>query len=170
MFTDSEAQKGSLSAVLVFDMKLASLLNEQRIFLDLKSETSQEVMAELVEVLVSNGDLRSELRETALEVLQSRESDISTGVGCGVGLPHAYLDELEEPVAVFGRSAQGIEFASCDHAPVHYVVLMLIPEQKRGEHLMTLADIGRRFLSCEVRTSLQDASSPQQVIEILSRN
>lgn len=151
-------------------MKLASLLNEQRIFLNLGSETSQQVMNELVQSLVSVGDLPEALREPALKALKSRETDISTGVGCGVGLPHAYLDDLEEPVAAFGRSQQGIEFASCDHAPVHYVVLLLIPEQKKGQHLLTLADIGKRFLSCEVRTSLQEANTASEVIAILSRS
>lgn len=151
-------------------MKLASLLNEQRIFLDLASETSEQVMTELVDCLISAGNLAPTFREPALAALKSREAEISTGVGCGVGLPHAYLEDLEEPVAAFGRSEQGIEFASCDHAPVHYVVLMLIPEHKKGEHLMTLADIGRRFLSCGVRTSLHEAETPDEVITILSRN
>lgn len=149
-------------------MKLANLLNQQRVFLDLKAETCVEVMEELVGHLEQQGILTHGMREEALEALQCREQEISTGVGCGVGLPHAYLEDLTEAVAVFGRSGDGIEFHACDHAPVHFVVLLLIPESKKGQHLLTLADIGRRFLSYEVRQSLADAGSSQEVLEILS--
>jgi mannitol/fructose-specific phosphotransferase system IIA component (Ntr-type) len=151
-------------------MKLTSLLNEQRVFLGLNAETSQEVMVELVDALVAGHDLPAELRDEALDALKTREEDISTGVGCGVGLPHAYLDNLSEAVAAFGRSREGIEFESCDHAPVHFVVLMLIPEDKKGQHLLTLADIGRSFLSCEVRQSLNEAATKEEILAILARS
>ncbi|WP_411847453.1 PTS sugar transporter subunit IIA [Roseibacillus persicicus] len=149
-------------------MKLAKLLNEQRVFLDLNAKTCAEVMEELVGHLADQGVLLNGMRARALSALQCREDEISTGVGCGVAIPHAYLDDLEEPVAIFGRSEGGIDFSACDHAPVHFVVLLLIPEKKRGQHLLTLADIGKRFLSCETRKSLASAESKEAVLEIFS--
>ena len=150
-------------------MKLAELLTEQLIYLDLKAETCTEVMSELVGNLEEQGVLSEELKQEALSALRCREEEISTGVGCGVGLPHAYLSGVTEAIAVFGRSEEGIEFASCDNAPVHFVVLLLIPEDKKGQHLLTLADIGRRFLSSEVRTSLGQAKSRAEILQILSK-
>lgn len=149
-------------------MKLVKLLNEQRVVLDLQSESCGELMAELVNHFVEQGVLQNGMKESALTALQCREEEISTGVGCGVAIPHAYLDELSEAVAIFGRSDAGIEFASCDHAPVHFVVMLLIPSEKRGQHLLTLADIGKRFLSCEVRQSLASAPDAGTVLQILS--
>ena len=154
---------------LIPSMKLANLLNEQRIYLDLKSKNCGEVMGELVDHFSEQGLLQNGMRGRAVAALKCREDEISTGVGCGVAIPHAYLDDLTEAVAIFGRSESGIEFASCDHAPVHFVVMMLIPESQRGQHLMTLADIGKRFLSCEVRQALAAAPDESSVIEILSR-
>lgn len=150
-------------------MKLAKLLNEQRVFLDLDSKNCGELMDELVNHFTGQGLLQNGMRDLAIEALKCREDEISTGVGCGVAIPHAYLENLEEAVAIFGRSEQGIEFDSCDHAPVHFVVMMLIPESKRGQHLLTLADIGKRFLSCEVRQSLAAATDKATVLDILSR-
>ena len=150
-------------------MNLATLLNEERIFLDLKSQDCGEVMEELVTHFSDQGLLPNGMREQAVAALKCREDEISTGVGCGVAIPHAYLEDLTEAVAIFGRSEAGIEFASCDQAPVHFVVMMLIPESKRGQHLMTLADIGRRFLSCEVRQALAAAPDEAAVLEILTR-
>ncbi len=150
-------------------MKLAELLNEKRVFLDLQSRSCGEVMEELVGYLSSEGVLLNGMRERALQALQGREDEISTGVGCGVAIPHAYLEGILEPIAIFGRSVEGVEFASCDNAPVHFVVMLLIPEDKRGQHLLTLADIGKRFLSCEVRQTLAKALDEKSVLEILTR-
>ena len=115
------------------------------------------------------GVLQNGMRAQTIKALQCREEEISTGVGCGVAIPHAYLEGLDEAVAIFGRSKEGVEFASCDHAPVHFVVMLLIPEDKRGQHLLTLADIGRRFLSCEVRQSLASAPDTESVMTILAQ-
>lgn len=149
-------------------MKLVKLLNEQRVFLDLEAKTCGELMAELVNHFAEQGVLQNGMKDQALEALQCREDEISTGVGCGVAIPHAYLEELSEAIAIFGRSEAGIEFASCDHAPVHFVVMLLIPAEKRGQHLLTLADIGKRFLSCEVRQSLASAPDAGSVLQILT--
>lgn len=149
-------------------MKLAKLLTEQRVQLDLQSTTQAEVMEELVNQFAEQGVLQNGMAEKALKALRCRENEVSTGVGCGVAIPHAYLDELTEAVAIFGRSEVGIDFDACDHAPVHFVVMLLIPEEKRGQHLLTLADIARHFLSCEVRQSLANAPDRESVMAILS--
>ncbi len=125
-------------------------------------------MNELVDHLAEQGVLLNGMRDRALNALKFREGEVSTGVGCGVGLPHVYIEGLNDAIAVFGRSKSGIEFDACDHAPVHFVVMLLIPEEKKGQHLLTLADIGKRFLSCEVRTSLANAETQSEVLDILS--
>ena len=125
-------------------------------------------MEELVGHLATEGVLLNGMRDRALKALQCREDEISTGVGCGVAIPHAYLEGISEPVAIFGRSSEGVEFTTFDNAPVHFVVMLLIPEDKRGQHLLTLADIGKRFLSCETRQTLAEASDQKTVLEILS--
>ncbi len=149
-------------------MKLAELLDEERVFLDLRSQNCGELMDELVHYFVDLGIIHNEMCDQAVQALKCREEEISTGVGCGVAIPHAYLEGLEQAQAIFGRSEKGIDFASCDHAPVHFVVLLLIPEAKRGQHLLTLADIGKRFSSCEVRKSLAGATSKESILEVLA--
>ena len=150
-------------------MKLAEILTEDRIFLNLKAGSCSCVMEELVDHFEAEGILLNGMRDQALNELQCRQDEISTGVGCGVAIPHAYLEEIAEPVAIFARSKEGIEFDSCDHAPVHFVIMLLIPKSKKGQHLLTLADIGKRFLSCDVRQSLAEATDKQTVMAILDK-
>jgi mannitol/fructose-specific phosphotransferase system IIA component (Ntr-type) len=99
--------------------------------------------------------------------LHAREDQVSTGIGHGVAIPHAYCDRIDEPVAVLGRSREGIDFEACDNAPVHFVILLLVPKDQPHLHLQTLASIARLFSQCEVRKKLKEANSAGDLLEAL---
>ena len=55
-------------------------------------------------------------------------------------------DRINDVVAAFGRSSNGIEFDALDNAPVKFVVLFIVPKNQFQTHLRTLVDtpaIGR---------------------------
>lgn len=148
-------------------MKLTSLLTERRIVPEMTSETSWEAVNELVDHLVKVGPLREDRREAVLQALHKREEQVSTGIGHGVAIPHAYCHEIEAPLAVLGRSRDGIEFESCDNAPVHFVIFLLVPENQPHLHLQTLASIAKLFSQCEVRRRLSEAGDAKELLMAL---
>lgn len=148
-------------------MKLAKLLNADRIILDMESVEHWTAITELVDHLVKTGGLPPEMREEMLAALKIREEQVSTGIGCGVAIPHAFSDELEEVVAVFGRSKAGLDFEALDQAPVHLVVLFIVPRKDYHLHLRTLAAIAKMFTNAEVRRQLNEASSHDEILAIL---
>ena len=152
---------------IIFLMKLVSLLSASRIVPEMKSATQWEAMSELVGHLVSNGHLDFGKTEGVLEALHEREEQVSTGIGHGVAIPHAYCEHLTEVNAVFGHSLEGIEFESCDNAPVHFLILMLVPKNQSQMHLQTLAAIAGLFSKREVRDRLKDAKTGERIYEIL---
>ncbi len=131
------------------------------------SETSWDALGELVDLLVTSGHLEATRREDILKALHAREEQVSTGIGHGVAIPHAYCDRLEEPVAVLGRSLEGIEFEACDNAPVHFVVLLLVPQDQPHLHLQTLASIAKLFSQGEVRKKLKEAEGSAGLMRTL---
>ncbi len=68
---------------------------------------------------------------------------MSTGVGFGIGLPHASSDLVSEPVAAVGRSRNGIDFDSPDGKPVKRVILFVVPAGQFQEYATTLADLAK---------------------------
>ena len=82
---------------------------------------------------------------------------MSTGIGFGIAIPHASSDRIEEVVASFGRSSQGIEFDALDNAPVKFVVLFIVPKNQFQTHLRTLASIAKFLNDRSVRESLATA-------------
>lgn len=149
-------------------MNLASLLTVDQIIPSMAATGHHEAIAELVGHLVSRELVEEEDRESVLQALQDREDKISTGIGSGVAIPHAFSDSAEEVVAVFGRSKEGIDFEALDNAPVHNIVLFIVPRKEYQLHLQTLAAIAKLFTNREVRQRLAEAQSRQEIHEIFA--
>ncbi len=148
-------------------MKLAQLLTADQIVLNMKAVDHWPAIIELVDHLVEIGHLPASQRESALESLRAREEQVSTGIGSGVAIPHAFSDELESVVAIFGRSKAGIEFESIDNAPVHFIILFIVPRKDYHLHLRTLAAIAKLFTNSEVRRQLATAETRAEILRII---
>ena len=148
-------------------MRLTELLSPCQILLDLKADERWLSIVELVDLLVARGKLAAELREEVLAALKAREELVSTGVGYGVAIPHAFSEKLDRVVAVFGRSRKGIDFESLDGGLVKFVILFLVPQRNYGMHLHTLSAIAKLFTNSEVRQRLAAAEKRSEVLGIL---
>ena len=148
-------------------MKLSQLLDIDHILLDMKATEHWPAIVELVDFLGETGDIPKFCRQEILAALEEREAQISTGIGSGVAIPHTFSDKLENVVAVFGRSKAGIDFEALDNAPVHFIVLFIVPRKDYHLHLRTLAAIAKMFTNCEVRRKLAVAECRDDILEIL---
>lgn len=137
---------------------------------EIQAATQWEALAELVDHLIGTGQLAAEKREAVLGALHAREEQVSTGIGYGVAIPHAYCGELERPLAVVGRSREGLDFESPDNAPVHVVVLLLVPQSQAQAHLQTLASIAELFSQCELRRRIREAGSAKEILAALGHS
>lgn len=150
-------------------MTLAELLTPERVIAELQSEEHLPAIEEMVEHLVAHHALPEDQRALALEALRAREDQRSTGIGGGIAIPHAFLPDLEEVVAIFARSQAGVDFCALDRAPVHFIVLFIVPESQYTLHLKTLAAIAKILNSADTRNRLANATSEAEIIDILSQ-
>jgi len=90
------------------EMNLASL-NPEQIVPELQSTDHLEVISELVDLLfdylehVQHTPLPETIKEDTFAALRQREEKISTGIGSGVAIPHAFSEDIEEMAVIFGR-------------------------------------------------------------------
>ena len=100
---------------------------------------------------------------------------MSTGIGYGIGIPHASTDLIQEVTSVFGRSRSGIQFDALDNQPVSLVMLFLVPQGQFQKHLHTLANIAKMLLDAGADKRLKDSSGKtaldhakhQEMVEVL---
>ncbi len=147
-------------------MKLANLLNADHIILDMKAVEHWPSIVELVGHLVKTEQLPVSQHDEILEAFRVREESVSTGIGSGVAIPHAFSDHLDHVIAVFGRSRAGIDFEALDNAPVHFIVLFVVPRKNYPLHLQTLAAIAKMFTNAEVLRRLGAAEDLEEILSI----
>ncbi|MCH7615021.1 MAG: transcriptional repressor NrdR [Nitrospinae bacterium] len=82
-------------------------------------------------------------REKVIRAVREREKTGSTGIGNGIGVPHARHDSMAKLVGAFARSTQGIQFDALDGEPVYLVFMLLSSKALTGQHLDALKCISR---------------------------
>jgi mannitol/fructose-specific phosphotransferase system IIA component (Ntr-type) len=117
---------------------------------DMKATDRWEAIDELITHLVATGRINPEIRDAVAAAVKKREASMSTGIGLGIGIPHAATDLVTKAVGAVGRSKQGIDFDALDGQPVKTVALFLVPKNFQS-HLLTLANIAKALGKADFR-------------------
>ena len=150
-------------------MTLNEIVQTEHIVPELKATNRWEAIDELVDTLVANGAIVKTDRDAVIDVVRTRENSMSTGIGYGIGIPHASTDLIENVIGALGRSKNGIDFEALDNQPVTLVVLFLVPRGQFQKHLHTLANIARQLHNSEFRAALENAEDAESIFQILSQ-
>jgi len=146
-------------------MKLSKFCGEDLISFELRRESKNEVISELVD-LSSRSKLVKDGSELLKDILE-RERLVTTGVGYGVAFPHAKSKAVKGIVIAFGRSKKGVDFDSMDKKPVHLFFLIAAPEDAIGAHLNVMARLSYLMKSEKNRDKLMKIKSPKELLEVL---
>lgn len=150
-------------------MTLADILTAEQIIPELKATNRWEAIDELIQQLVDTGRIQPAHKDAIAAVVKKRETSMSTGIGFGVGIPHASTDLISEVIGAMGRSKAGIDFDALDSQPVHIVVLFLVPQGQFQKHLHTLANIAKVLHKAEFREALENAQSAEEMLQIIKK-
>ena len=159
-----------MAEVRIDFMKLSDILNEKQIIPELQASDRWEAIDELINNLVQCGTIKAECREQITAVVKKRETSMSTGIGFGVGIPHASTDMIHEVVGALGRSKRGVNFDALDNQPVSLAMLFLVPQGQFQKHLHTLADIAKLLHRKEFRQALDEAPDAAAMYKIIKDN
>ena len=73
-------------------MNLGDILGSDNILPELKAANRWDAIDELIANLVDTGKIKAADREAIAAVVKKRETSMSTGIGFGIGIPHASTD------------------------------------------------------------------------------
>jgi PTS system nitrogen regulatory IIA component len=147
-------------------MKIMDIFRKEYIIEELKAKTKRDVLVELSGVIRGgDGAINHEL---IVNTLLDREKLGSTGIGDGIAIPHGKLADLDELIASFGRSREGVAFDSMDGKPANLFFLLLAPENTTGLHLKALAKISKMMKDSAFRKKLIEAKSKDELYSIIA--
>jgi mannitol/fructose-specific phosphotransferase system IIA component (Ntr-type) len=148
-------------------MNLADILQKEQIIPELRASNRWEAINEMIDHLIACGKINPEHREQIVAVVKKRESSMSTGIGFGIGIPHASTDLIYEVVGALGRSRKGVNFDALDNQPVTLVMLFLVPQGQFQKHLHTLANIAKLLHKKEFRQALDESPDAEAMHQII---
>ena len=100
------------------------------------------------------------------EKILQREEQSSTGIGLGVAIPHARVEDLSKTFIAIGRSAKGIDFSTPDDIPVRLIFMIGVSPEK-AEYLKILSKISGLVRNEEFRKQLLNCPSMNDLFNLL---
>ena len=143
---------------------LADLVDPKQITLNLRAETQEQAIREIVGLLVGAGKIDNP--EKFLEQLKAREAANSTYAADGVAFPHARTKLVDEIVVGIGRSEAGIPWTGKGEM-AHLIFLIAVPERLISDYLVVVGTIARTTKDRPLRTLLLHAESTDEFIATL---
>jgi PTS system nitrogen regulatory IIA component len=122
-------------------MKIYKRLRAEHIFLNVPLKDKDEVIHFVADTFARNG-LVTHAR-LLYDSLIERENTMSTGIGNGIGIPHAVSGEARDPSVLLIRLADSIDFEALDRLPVDIILALVVPDNQTHLHLQILAGISR---------------------------
>lgn len=147
-------------------MKLANLLMERRINMDLQAKNKDDAVRELLEMIQAEGI--SVDVDTILTCVREREEIENTSYGRGFAFPHARTDAVSEMYILVGVSRGGLEELGADDVPVHVVCLLLTPSTIAKLYLQTLSGLATFARQPETLDKVLGASSKADLIRLVA--
>jgi mannitol/fructose-specific phosphotransferase system IIA component (Ntr-type) len=135
-------------------MDLNDFLGPEPMIIDLRAENRWQAIEELVSCLVTHGKIKPEHDDAIVASVKKRETSMSTGIGFGIGIPHAATELVSDVVGAVGRSRKGVQFEALDGKPVHLVMLFLVPQGQFQKHLHTLSNLAKLLHKSDFRDGL----------------
>jgi PTS system nitrogen regulatory IIA component len=106
--------------------------------------------------------------QAAVEALQEREALGPTGVGHGVALPHARLNDIDRVVGALVLLEKPIDFEAVDRQPVDIAFALFAPKEAGVEHLKALAMISRTLRDTQLCAKLRANPDPATLYTIVT--
>jgi fructose-specific phosphotransferase system IIA component len=147
-------------------MKVSELLKPEFIISDLKGETKEEIINELIDLF--KNDLRVDDIEKVRSAVLDREKVMSTGVGKGFAIPHGKTNAVKEIVGAFGKIKDGIDYESLDGNPVQLVFLLVGKDNLISTHIKLLSRISRLMNKDDFRHRLTEAVDADEIVKLFS--
>ena len=149
------------------EMRLSALLTPQSVLLDVKEKDKDVLLSKIVKTFSQINKIKDP--EALEREVVERESLGNTGIGRGIGFPHAKSSQVEEISVLLCRPARPIEYGALDGLPVNLIILIIAPDQgDNNQYLHAMARISRLLGKSEVREKLAEVKTPEEAIAAIA--
>ena len=145
-------------------MELREFFDRDAVALDVKGETKDEILKELIALL----KLDDKSEGILFKMLKRRENLGSTGIGRGIAIPHCRSLVVDRLRIAFGRTNQPIEFDAIDDNATRFFFLIVAPPlEVSNQYLPVLGKIAQFSKESDVPQRLLALQQPAEFMRLL---
>jgi mannitol/fructose-specific phosphotransferase system IIA component (Ntr-type) len=148
---------------------LREYCSPEAILCNMEAVDKEDAIQQLVDVLLAAKRLPTKQKATKiLKEIVDRERQATTGIGRGVGIPHARSKYAPSLSLAIGRIPRGLDYGAVDGERVRVILLLVSPEKSTDEHLAamkTLVSIVRDPYQCK---RLHGCATAQSFLDLLA--
>ncbi|AVQ21072.1 phosphoenolpyruvate-dependent sugar phosphotransferase system, EIIA 2 [Fusobacterium necrophorum subsp. funduliforme ATCC 51357] len=152
-------------------MKFASYLHPQFIFPDIRKETKEEVIQEMIRRIAAKDSNIKEKEALIQKMVLKREHEISTGIGEGVAIPHARIENFGDfivAIAILEKPVLAEIGASNKFEEVSLVFLIISDVLKNKNILKVMSAISRIVMkNPDVFHKMKTEKNPSKIIDYI---
>ncbi|HET9965705.1 MAG TPA: PTS sugar transporter subunit IIA [Rubrobacter sp.] len=131
--------------------------------LDLEVAGQWAAIDALADLLDKDGRLSD--RDAYAEAVYAREKETGgTAMEMGIAIPHAKSAGVSQAGVAFGRTSTPLDYGE---EKADLIFLIAAPEGEHDLHVTVLQQLARRLVHESFRTSLREASTPEEVVELM---
>lgn len=142
-------------------------INAKTISTDLKGNSKEEILSELVGLLAASGNVID--HDRLLADVMAREKIMSTGMQHGIALPHGKSDGISAMTVAIGIKKKGVDFDSLDKELTKLFILVASPKKASGPHVQFLAAISGILKKKELTDKIIASTSAEEVAQLLNQ-
>ncbi len=163
---EQEAQSKSAQVEKVKIKKLTDITNLELIETDLKGETRDDIIDEMIQKLKHVGAVHS-VTEFKRDIM-NREQESTTGIGINIAIPHGKSDAVRKPSVVFGIKQSGVDWKSLDGTEAKLIFMIAVPKENEGnQHLKILQMLSRKLMDDSYRERLLSVQTKEEAYKLL---
>lgn len=147
---------------------ISDLITPALVTTDLAATDTHGAIDELAGLLASDGRVTDRAGFVATVVAREDETG-GTGMESGIAIPHGKSADVTRAGLAFGRSSTGLDFGAEDGTPSDLIFLIAAPQGEDDLHVRVLSRIARKLIHESFRTSLREAATPRDVVDIIER-
>ncbi|MGA4501218.1 fructose-specific PTS transporter subunit EIIC [Bacillus bombysepticus] len=146
--------------------KLTDITSLELIETDLKGETRDDIIDEMIQKLKQVGALHSVTEFK--QAIMNREQESTTGIGINIAIPHGKSAAVRKPSVVFGIKQLGIDWNSLDGTKAKLIFMIAVPKGNEGnEHLKILQMLSRKLMDDSYRERLLSVQTKAEAYKLL---
>ena len=140
---------------------LKDYIDVNLIELDVDAQSKDKILEKLV--FFFDNKYTNSHKKLYKDILK-RESEITTGIGNGIAIPHAKSKACIRPGVLFARTNDLIKYKALDNKDVGVFFMIITPDDNPYLHLNILAVLAKKLMEKEVVDVLKTSKLKEEIL------